>query len=216
MRLNIHFNSVRPFPTIAGIVGLGVAGLFTLSGTAVRAQTSPAPAQSPSQIEQPGNTSSPSANTLSNSENQSPTELLQQLSQAGSFNTLAQAVEAAGLSGALQNSGGRYTILAPTDEAFAELPQGTLEQLLRPENQGLLRQVLSYHVIPTELPSNQLNTGGVDTLGGGIAVRVTPDRIIVNDGSVIRSDIQTRNGIVHVVNRVLMPSELRQQIISLQ
>jgi uncharacterized surface protein with fasciclin (FAS1) repeats len=71
-------------------------------------------------------------------------------------------------------------------------------------------------VVPAELTSNELNTGGVDTLGGGIAVRVTPERIIVNNGSVIRSDIQTENGVVHVVNRVLMPSELRQQIISLQ
>ena len=76
--------------------------------------------------------------------------------------------------------------------------------------------MLSYHVVPTELASSEFNTGGVDTLGGGIAVRVTPGRIIVNNGSVIRFDIQTQNGIVHVVNRVLMPSELRQQITSLQ
>jgi uncharacterized surface protein with fasciclin (FAS1) repeats len=165
---------------------------------------------------QPGNTPTTPANVLSNSENQSPTELLQQVSAAGSFNTLARAVQAAGLSGALQQNGGRYTIFAPTDEAFAELPQGALERLLRPENRDLLRRVLAYHVVPIELASNELRSGAVNTLGGGIAVRVTPERIIVNNGSVIRPNIQTQNGIVHVVNRVLIPSELRQQLTSLQ
>lgn len=254
MQQNQQFNSMRVFSTLASFVG--VLGLLAI-GMSVRAQTSPAPTESP-RIEQPtdipapdttspdttsptpgtispspsntlpgtspgstpgstspGSTAAPSpADVLSDSENQAPTELLQQISEAGSFRTLSQAVEAAGLSDTLQ--GGRYTIFAPTDEAFAELPQGALEQLLRPENRALLQRVLAYHVIPTELTSNQLNTGGVDTLGGGIAVRVTPERIVVNDASVIRSDIQTENGVVHVVNHVLMPSDLRQQITSLQ
>jgi uncharacterized surface protein with fasciclin (FAS1) repeats len=123
-------NLIRSFSVLAGILGL-----FAVGRLPVRAQTSPAPSRSPSQvspsqsspsqIEQPTNaapsTAAPSpANVLSNSENQAPTELLQQLSQAGSFRTLSQAVEAAGLSNSLQS--GRYTIFAPTDEAFAELP----------------------------------------------------------------------------------------------
>lgn len=211
MQQNYCFNLTRSFSVFVGVIGL-----LALSSISVHAQISPDPSQSPAETEQPDNTSTPPTAVLSNSENQSPTELLQQVSQTGSFKTLAQAVEVAGLAGALQNSGGRYTIFAPTDEAFAELPQGTLERLLRPENRDLLRQVLSYHIVPNELASSQLSTGSVDTLGGGIAVRVTPDRIIVNDGSVIRSDIQTANGVVHAVNRVLMPSGLRQQIVSLQ
>jgi uncharacterized surface protein with fasciclin (FAS1) repeats len=213
MQQKQYFN-IRSFSIAAGILGL------LAMGVPVRAQTSsPAPSRSPaqvtpSQVQPPANTAPSPADVLSTSEDQAPTELLRQISQAGSFKTLSQAVEAAGLSNTLQ--GGRYTIFAPTDEAFAELPQGALEQLLRPKNRGLLQQVLAYHVIPAELASGQLNTGGVNTLGGGIAVRVTPERIIVNNGSVIRPDIQTENGVVHVVNRVLMPSELRQQIISLQ
>ncbi|MBD3881495.1 fasciclin domain-containing protein [Phormidium tenue FACHB-886] len=142
--------------------------------------------------------------------------LLQQVSQTGSFTTLAQAVQAAGLDTALQNQGGRYTIFAPTDEAFAALPPGTLEQLLQPANRDLLRQLLSYHVVSGEVRSNQLRTGLVDTLGGGIAVRVTPERVIVNDGSVVQADIPAANGVVHVVNRVLIPRELRQQLSNLQ
>ncbi len=236
MQQDYYFSFIRSFSVFTGVVGL-----LAVSNLPVHAQTSPAPTESP-QLEQPTtipsspnntspapgnispspsntspapNVTSPSpADVLSNSEDQAPTELLQQISEVGSFRTLSQAVEAAGLSDTLQD--GRYTIFAPTDEAFAELPQGALEQLLRPENRALLQRVLAYHVVPSELTSSQLNTGGVDTLGGGIAVRVTPERIVVNDGSVIRSDIQTENGVVHVVNRVLIPSALRQQITSLQ
>ncbi|MBW4648843.1 MAG: fasciclin domain-containing protein [Kastovskya adunca ATA6-11-RM4] len=130
-----------------------------------------------------------------------------------SFDTLVQAVQAAELEGTLA-SGGPYTVFAPTDEAFAELPNGTLEYLLRPENRGLLRQVLSYHVVPGEVTSNEIQTGSVDTLAGGIAVRVAEDRVIVNNGSVVQPDIQASNGVIHAVNRVLLPRELRNTLIS--
>lgn len=183
-------------------------------------QTTPtqtAPAQTAPSQTTPSNTAptAPAA-PLGSTGNQPLSNLLQQVSQTGSFTTLAQAVQAAGLDTALQNQGGRYTIFAPTDEAFAALPAGTLEQLLQPENRALLRQLLSYHVVPGEVRSNQLRTGVVDTLGGGIAVRVTPERVIVNDGSVVRADIPAANGVVHVVNRVLIPQELRQQLTNLQ
>jgi uncharacterized surface protein with fasciclin (FAS1) repeats len=150
------------------------------------------------------------------SSNASLTELLQQVStqqnpSGNSFNTLAQAVAAADVAPLLQDTG-PVTIFAPTDSAFAELPDGALELLLRPENRNLLRQVLAYHVVPGEVTSSQLQTGGVDTLNGGIAVRVTPERIVVNDGSVIRADIQASNGVVHAVNRVLLPPQIRQQL----
>jgi uncharacterized surface protein with fasciclin (FAS1) repeats len=158
----------------------------------------------------------PDAATPPTSSNASLTELLQQVStqqnpSGNSFNTLAQAVAAADVAPLLQNSG-PVTIFAPTDSAFAELPDGALELLLRPENRNLLRQVLAYHVVPGEVTSGQLQTGGVDTLNGGIAVRVTPERIVVNNGSVIRADIQASNGVVHAVNRVLLPPKIRQQL----
>lgn len=141
--------------------------------------------------------------------------LLQQASAAGSFTTLARAVEAAGVANELQSGGANYTILAPTDAAFASLPAGTLDRLLQPENRDLLRQVLSYHVIPQEVTSSQFSTGTTKVLGGGISVRVTPDRIIVNDGSVVQPNIQAQNGVVHAINRVLMSRELRAQLASL-
>ncbi|MUG93987.1 fasciclin domain-containing protein [Scytonema sp. UIC 10036] len=130
-----------------------------------------------------------------------------------SFSTLAQAVEAAGLANTLAS--GKYTVFAPTDEAFNNsLPQGAVEFLLKPENRTLLRQVLTYHVVPGEVTSNKLSTGSVNTLGGGVAVRVTPERVVVNDGSVIQPDIRAKNGVIHAVNRVLLPEQLRQTIAS--
>lgn len=130
-----------------------------------------------------------------------------------SFETLVKAVQAAGLSDTLVN--GSYTIFAPTDEAFEQsLPEGAVEFLLQPENRDLLRQVLTYHVVEGTVTSNQLQTGTVDTLYGGVAVRVTPERVIVNNASVTNANIAASNGVIHAVNRVLLPQQLRQTIAS--
>lgn len=156
------------------------------------------------------------AQTPGATENQRLAPLLQQAAGTGSFTTLARAVAAAGLTNELQAQGGNFTILAPTDAAFASLPAGVVDRLLEPQNRDLLRRVLSYHVIPQEVTANDFTTGTTRVLGGGIAVRVTPERIIVNDGSVVQSNIQAQNGVVHAINRVLMPRELRDQLAALQ
>jgi uncharacterized surface protein with fasciclin (FAS1) repeats len=128
-----------------------------------------------------------------------------------SFDTLVKAVQAAGLADTLAN--GSYTVFAPTDEAFEQsLPEGSVEFLLRPENRDLLRQVLSYHVTKGKVTSNQLQTGTVDMLYGGVAVNVTPERVIVNNASVTNANIAASNGVIHAVNRVLLPAQLRQTI----
>ena len=134
-------------------------------------------------------------------------------SDSDSFNTLVQAVQAAGLSDTLSGEG-PYTVFAPTDEAFAQLPDGALEYLLQPENQELLAQVLTYHVVEGSVTSDQLSTGGVDTLGGGVAIAVLDDRVVVNNASVVNADIQANNGVIHAVNRVLLPETLQQQLAS--
>ncbi|MGB3309813.1 MAG: fasciclin domain-containing protein [Nodosilinea sp.] len=128
-----------------------------------------------------------------------------------SFSTLVQAVQAAGLADVLSGEG-PYTVFAPTDEAFAQLPDGALEYLLQPENQDLLARVLTYHVVEGSVMSNQLSTGGVSTMGGGVAVAVLDSGIIVNNASVINADIQASNGVIHAVNRVLLPETLQQQL----
>lgn len=130
-----------------------------------------------------------------------------------SFDTLVQALQAAGLANTLSGEG-PYTVFAPTDEAFAELPDGALEYLLEPENRDLLTQVLSYHVVPGSVMSNQLSTGGISALSGGIAVAVRDSGIVVNNASVINPDVQASNGVIHAVNRVLIPEALQRQLAS--
>lgn len=129
-----------------------------------------------------------------------------------SFETLTAAIKAADLVETL-NGPNSYTVFAPTDEAFNQLPDGALEFLLRPENKGLLQEVLTYHVVPGEVMAGDLSTGGIDALSGGIAVLVTDDaRVIVNNASVVNPNIDASNGVIHVINRVLLPSQIRQQL----
>jgi len=130
-----------------------------------------------------------------------------------SFNTLEQAVQAANLADTLSGEG-PYTVFAPTDEAFDQLPEGALEFLLQPENQELLAEVLTYHVVPGSVMSGDLTSGGLDTLNGGIAVGVSDSGIVINNASVINPNIEASNGVVHVVNRVLIPEDLQQQLAS--
>lgn len=134
-------------------------------------------------------------------------------SNSESFNTLVQALQAADLTDTLSGEG-PYTVFAPTDDAFNQLPDGALDFLLQPENKDLLVQVLSYHVVPQSVMADQLTSGGVDTLDGGIAVGVSDSGIVVNNASVVNPDIQASNGVIHSINRVLIPEALQQQLAS--
>ncbi len=127
------------------------------------------------------------------------------------FDTLVQAVQAAGLADTLSGDG-PFTVFAPTDEAFSNLPAGALDALLEPENRDLLTEILTYHVVPDEVTSDELETGVVDTLNGGLAVRVNPDQVIVNDASVVTPDVDASNGVIHAINRVLIPPATRAEL----
>jgi uncharacterized surface protein with fasciclin (FAS1) repeats len=214
----------KKLAVIAGLVGasafMGVPALAQNNNQQPGA-TPPYPVPADEPTPPATGTQTPGTTTAPTNEVQTPAEdtnaltrnLVEVAATNQSFRTLAQAVEAAGLADTL--SDGSYTIFAPTNEAFSEsLPDGAVEYLLRPENRDLLRQVLTYHVIPNQVTANQLETGSVKTLGGGVAVRVTPERVIVNDASVVQPDIEASNGVIHAVNRVLLPEQLRQTIAS--
>ncbi|MBE9046392.1 fasciclin domain-containing protein [Pleurocapsales cyanobacterium LEGE 10410] len=130
------------------------------------------------------------------------------------FSTLVKAVEAAGLGDTLSDSSASYTVFAPTDEAFNQLPEGTLEYLLQPENQEVLQQVLSYHVLPEQVTASEISGGTVDSLNGGLATAVTDAGVVINNASVITPDIEASNGVIHAVNRVLLPSDLQSSLAS--
>ncbi|MEM0900133.1 MAG: fasciclin domain-containing protein [Pseudomonadota bacterium] len=129
---------------------------------------------------------------------------------AGVFGTLIAAAQAAGLDGALAN-GENLTVFAPTDDAFAALPAGTVDNLLKPENKDQLAAILSYHVLPRELASNQLpgRTIHVRTIKAGgdrlLAVTKGSGGVTVDNATVVQADIRADNGIIHVIDTVMLP-----------
>lgn len=126
---------------------------------------------------------------------------------AGQFKTLAAALEAAGLIDALTGEG-PFTVFAPTDEAFAKLPAGTVESLLKPENKEKLKAILLYHVVPGNITAKQvvkLNGRTVKTVEGRSFKVNTMDGVTVDDARVTKTDIQASNGVIHVIDTVLMP-----------
>ncbi|MBD2448497.1 S-layer homology domain-containing protein [Nostoc sp. FACHB-152] len=127
-----------------------------------------------------------------------------------SFSTLTTLIKAAGLAETLQQ-GGPYTVFAPTDQAFAALPAGTVQQLQQPENRELLRRILTYHVVPGQLTASQLTAGELKTVeeaSVNIKVDSANNQIAVNDATVIQPNVQASNGVIHVINEVLIPPNL--------
>ena len=125
---------------------------------------------------------------------------------AGKFNTLAAALTAAGLVDTLKGNG-PFTVFAPTDEAFAALPAGTVEDLLKPENKDKLVAILTYHVVPGRFPSGRV--AGLDeatTVNGDTVDITTADGQVMVDGAkVVMADVTATNGVIHVLDPVLMP-----------
>ncbi len=124
------------------------------------------------------------------------------------FSTLVTAVQAAGLAETLSGKG-PFTVFAPTNEAFAALPPGTLETLLKPENRDALRKVLTYHVVSGDLMAKDLRSGRVATVEGSpVTVQVQSSGVSVNNANVVKADVDAKNGVIHVIDRVLLPPGL--------
>ncbi len=134
-------------------------------------------------------------------------QLAQSASTQGSFTTLSRAVQAADLTKQMAEQG-PYTVFAPTDAAFAALPKGTVDNLLKPENKQQLVKLLGYHAIPGQVTSSQLTSGQVKTVEGSpvtLKVNSTTSTVTVNGAKVIQADIPASNGVVHVVDKVILP-----------
>lgn len=128
--------------------------------------------------------------------------------EAGDFETLAAALEAADLVETLQGEG-PFTVFAPTDEAFAALPEGTLETLLEPENKEQLAAILTYHVVPGMVTAEDIEPGEVETVeGSAVTLAVAEDgTVTVNDATVVTADVMASNGVIHVIDAVILPPE---------
>ena len=126
---------------------------------------------------------------------------------AGSFKTLAAALTAADLVSTLKGAG-PFTVFAPTDEAFAKLPAGTVETLLKPENKAKLRRILTYHVVAGNVTSAEVvKMTSAKAVSGDMLTIKTAGGVMIDGAKVVKADIKTSNGVIHVIDTVLLPSE---------
>lgn len=126
------------------------------------------------------------------------------------FSTFVTALKAAGLADVFQNPG-NYTVFAPTNTAFEMLPEGQLQELLKPENKAKLQQVLKYHVLPKEATANEIPTKrmSINTLeGSDLSIMKSPTgNVSVDEAVVVKADIKANNGVIHAIDRVIMPRD---------
>ncbi|TAG11283.1 MAG: fasciclin domain-containing protein [Verrucomicrobia bacterium] len=132
-------------------------------------------------------------------------DLIEVASGAEDFSTLVAAVKAAGLVETLKGTG-PFTIFAPNNAAFAALPEGTVESLLKPENKEKLTAILTYHVIPAKVMAADVAAGEVATVQGGkVTIAVADGKVTVDGANVVQTDVVASNGVIHVIDKVIMP-----------
>ncbi|MEG4089810.1 fasciclin domain-containing protein [Microcoleus sp. Pol12B4] len=199
------------FPAWAHITSsTNVANATQTSQVAGKVKTAASPAPTGTTQAPTGATQAPTGAT------QAPTGTTQAPTAAGKdivaiasgdaqFKTLTKALGAAGLVATLQGKG-PFTVFAPTDAAFAALPKGTVENLLKPENKAQLTKILTYHVVPGSVLSTSLKSGDVKSVEGtSLKVAVSAGKVTVSGANVVKADIKASNGVIHVIDKVLMP-----------
>ncbi|KPJ92485.1 MAG: hypothetical protein AMS18_07295 [Gemmatimonas sp. SG8_17] len=139
--------------------------------------------------------------------NKSTPDIVEIATSAGSFNTLVAAVKAAGLVETLQGEG-PFTVFAPTDEAFAKLPEGTVADLLKPENREQLQAILTYHVVPGRVMAKDVVglSSAATVQGQSLTISVVNGTPMVDNAKITQTDINASNGVIHVIDSVMIPS----------
>lgn len=166
---------------------LGLALVIFVGSVSVSAQTTAAPVKTKMAVE-------------------AKKDIVDTAVSAGMFKTLVAAVQAAGLVDTLKGDG-PFTVFAPTDEAFAKLPAGTVENLLKPENKDMLVKILTYHVVPgNAMAADVVKQNSWKTAQGqNLTVKAKDGKVMINKSTVLKTDIATSNGTIHVIDSVLMP-----------
>jgi uncharacterized surface protein with fasciclin (FAS1) repeats len=215
--MKAHYSKL--FTKLASVIGLAsISLLVTLPSTANQA-TNQLVAQTDSGVLNPrpsifneppfnrGSRTTPTTPTTPTTQTQDKT-LLALAESSPNFSTLIAALKAAGLTEALQGQD-NLTVFAPTNEAFAKLPQDAVRDLLKPENKEILLKLLTYHVVSGRVLSTELSSGEVQSLeGGAISVTVSPNGVMVNDANVVQADIKASNGVIHAIDQVILPPDL--------
>ena len=135
-------------------------------------------------------------------------DIVETAASVDDFSTLVAAVKAAGLVETLQGDG-PFTVFAPTNEAFAKLPEGTVESLLKPENKSKLIAILTYHVVPGKvMAADVVKLDSAKTVQGSkVKIAVKDGTVMVDNAKVVKTDIETSNGVIHVIDSVILPKE---------
>ena len=140
-------------------------------------------------------------------------DIVETADSAGSFKTLIAAAKAAGLVDTLKSEG-PFTVFAPTDDAFSKLPEGTLKSLLKPENKETLASILTYHVVSGKVKSKKAaKIDRAKTVNGSeISISKSDEGLKINEANVVKADIKASNGIIHVIDSVLLPDEVKKSL----
>ncbi len=153
-----------------------------------------------------GEKSSPGATSPTSASTTAKSDIVDTAVGAGQFNTLAAALKAAGLVDTLKGPG-PFTVFAPTDEAFAKLPKGTVEDLLKPENKAKLTSILTYHVVSGKVGASDVVklTSAKTVQGQDLKIAAADGKVKVDGANVVKTDIECSNGLIHVIDSVIMP-----------
>ncbi len=201
--------SSRSFALVAATAALLAVACSSTTTTSTGSTTTQAASQATGS---PGTTAAPG--TTAPGRMNGTSDIVATATSAGQFKTLASALTAAGLVETLQGPG-PFTVFAPTDDAFAKLPAGTLDSLLKPENKQKLTEILTYHVVKGKVPASEvvkLNGQKVETVSGAsLTVQVEDQKVYLLDGAgnkvaVVKTDVEASNGVIHVIDAVLLPS----------
>jgi uncharacterized surface protein with fasciclin (FAS1) repeats len=144
--------------------------------------------------------------SVASAQTQSTKDIVDTAAAAGSFTTLAKALQAADLVDTLKGTG-PFTVFAPTDEAFAKLPKSTLDDLLKPENKARLRRVLTAHVVPGRVTSTEVVKlkSAKAVSGDTLSISANGAKVMVDTAAVLKTDIAASNGVIHVIDSVIVP-----------
>jgi transforming growth factor-beta-induced protein len=185
--------------SITTILSVLLIAAFALAACAPAATPIPAPTMAPKPTDMP-------APTATIEPTPKPMDIVETAVADGRFKTLAAALTAAGLVDTLKGAG-PFTVFAPTDEAFSKLPAGTIDELLKPENKQKLADILLYHVVAGKVMAADVVklTSAPTVLGKDVTIKVDMGNVYVNEAKVIITDIETSNGIIHVIDSVLLP-----------
>jgi uncharacterized surface protein with fasciclin (FAS1) repeats len=191
-------NTQKSRRLFGGTIAIAVASLLVSVPTFAKPQIAASPVPTP--FAKPHTAASPKPITSGT--------IVEVATKAG-FKTLVAAVKAAELVDTLSGQG-PFTVFAPTDAAFAKLPKGTLEKLLKPENKATLQKILTYHVVSGAIDSKSIKPGQVKTVeGSSVTVQVNKGRIKVGGARVTQADVKASNGVIHVINKVLLPPDVK-------